>query len=191
MLRVDQGKIDAIMNLVAELIVAKNGLNYLAERAENKHGSRAMAREIKDAHAVIDRITQGLQVGVMSVRMMPVSQVLQRFPRLVRDLSRALGKKVELAIEGEDTEADKNVLESLADPLIHIVRNSLDHGLETPERTARGGQARTRRGAHLGAQRERFRRHRGQRRRPRRRHRPRTREGGQAWRHYRRARANR
>ena len=139
MLRVDQGKIDVIMNLVAELIVAKNSLNYLADLAENKHGSRAMAREIKDAYAVFDRITQGLQLGVMSVRMTPVSQMLQRFPRLVRDLSRALGKKVELAIEGEDTEADKNVLESLADPLIHIVRNCLDHGLETPaERLAAG-----------------------------------------------------
>ena len=138
-LRVDQGKIDAIMNLVAELIVAKNGLSYLAERAEREHGSRAMSREIKDAHAVIDRITQGLQVGVMSVRMLPVSHVLQRFPRLVRDVARTLHKKVELVVEGDDTEADKNVLESLADPLIHIVRNSLDHGLETPqERLAAG-----------------------------------------------------
>jgi two-component system chemotaxis sensor kinase CheA len=132
-LRVDQSKIDSIMNLVAELIVAKNGLSYLATRAEQVHGSRAIAREIKDQFAVIDRITQGLQVGVMSVRMMPVSQVFQRFPRLVRDISRKLGKTIELVIEGEDTEADKNVLESLADPLIHMVRNSLDHGIETPE----------------------------------------------------------
>ena len=138
-LRVDQSKIDAIMNLVAELIVAKNGLSYLATRVEQVHGSRAAAREIKDQFAVIDRITQGLQVGVMSVRMMPVSQVFQRFPRLVRDISRKLGKKIELVIEGEDTEADKNVLESLADPLIHMVRNSLDHGIETPdERRAAG-----------------------------------------------------
>ena len=132
-LRVDQSKIDSIMNLVAELIVAKNGLSYLATRVERVHGSRAIAREIKDQFAVIDRITQGLQVGVMSVRMMPVSQVFQRFPRLVRDISRKLGKTIELVIEGEDTEADKNVLESLADPLIHMVRNSLDHGIETPK----------------------------------------------------------
>jgi two-component system chemotaxis sensor kinase CheA len=138
-LRVDQAKIDSIMTLVAELIVAKNGLSYLATRAEQVHGSRTMAREIKDQFAVIDRITQGLQVGVMSVRMMPVSQVFQRFPRLIRDISRKLGKKIELVIEGEDTEADKNVLESLADPLIHMVRNSLDHGIETPaERRACG-----------------------------------------------------
>ena len=138
-LRVDQGKIDSIVNLVAELIVAKNSLQYLADRAEREHGSRAMSREIKEAYSVVDRITQGLHLGVMSVRMMPVNQVLQRFPRLVRDVARALGKKVELVIEGEDTEADKNVPESLADPLIHIVRNSLDHGVETPaERLALG-----------------------------------------------------
>jgi two-component system chemotaxis sensor kinase CheA len=132
-LRVDQAKIDSIMNLVAELIVAKNGLSYLATRAEQVHGARSVAREIKDQFSVIDRITQGLQVGIMSVRMMPVSQVFQRFPRLVRDISRKLGKRIDLVIEGEDTEADKNVLESLADPLIHMVRNSLDHGIETPE----------------------------------------------------------
>jgi two-component system chemotaxis sensor kinase CheA len=138
-LRVDQSKIDAIMNLVAELIVAKNGLSYLASRAEKVHGSRAASREIKEQFTVIDRITQGLQVGVMSVRMMPVGQVFQRFPRLVRDIARKLGKKIELIIEGEDTEADKNVLESLSDPLIHMVRNSLDHGIETPdERRAAG-----------------------------------------------------
>jgi two-component system chemotaxis sensor kinase CheA len=139
-LRVDQAKIDTIMNLVAELIVAKNGLSYLADRVERELGAHAMAREIKDSYAGIDRITQGLQLGVMSVRMMPVNQVLQRFPRLVRDVSRTLHKKVELVIEGEDTEADKNVLESLADPLIHIVRNSLDHGLETPEERRAAGK---------------------------------------------------
>ncbi|MET7246763.1 chemotaxis protein CheA [Methylobacterium sp. EM32] len=133
MLRVEQGKVDALMNFVAELTVAKNGLAYLAERVEQVSGSRQLGREIKEQYAVIDRIAQGLQVGVMAIRMMPVSQVFQRFPRLVRDISRKLGKEVTLVIQGEDTEADKNVLESLADPLIHMVRNSLDHGIETPE----------------------------------------------------------
>ena len=142
-LRVDQAKIDVIMNLVAELIVAKNSLSYLAERAEQAHGSRVLSREIKDAHAIFDRIAQGLQVGVMSVRMLPVSHVLQRFPRLVRDVARSLGKKVELVVEGEETEADKNVLESLADPLIHIVRNSLDHGLEPPDERRAVGKPET------------------------------------------------
>jgi two-component system chemotaxis sensor kinase CheA len=143
MLRVDQAKVDTLMNFAAELVVAKNGLAYLAGRVEQVSGSRQLGREIKEQYAVIDRIAQSLQVGVMAIRMMPVSQVFQRFPRLVRDTTRKLGKEVELVIQGEDTEADKNVLESLADPLIHMVRNALDHGIETPaERVAAGKPAR-------------------------------------------------
>lgn len=142
MLRVDQAKVDALMNFAAELTVAKNGLAYLAGRVEQVSGSRQLGREIKEQYTVIDRIAQSLQVGVMAIRMMPVSQVFQRFPRLVRDTTRKLGKAVELVIQGEDTEADKNVLESLADPLIHMVRNALDHGIETPaEREAAGKPA--------------------------------------------------
>jgi two-component system, chemotaxis family, sensor kinase CheA len=143
MLRVEQGKVDALMNFAAELTVAKNGLAYLAGRVEQVSGSRQLGREIKEQYAVIDRIAQSLQVGVMAIRMMPVSQVFQRFPRLVRDITRKLGKEVELVILGEETEADKNVLESLADPLIHMVRNALDHGIETPAiRIAAGKPAR-------------------------------------------------
>ena len=143
MLRVDQAKVDTLMNFAAELTVAKNGLAYLAGRVEQVSGSRQLGREIKEQYAVIDRIAQSLQVGVMAIRMMPVSQVFQRFPRLVRDTTRKLGKEVALVIQGEDTEADKNVLESLADPLIHMVRNALDHGIETPaERAAAGKPAR-------------------------------------------------
>ncbi|MCJ2066190.1 chemotaxis protein CheA [Methylobacterium sp. J-088] len=142
MLRVDQAKVDTLMNFAAELTVAKNGLAYLAGRVEQVSGSRQLGREIKEQYAVIDRIAQSLQVGVMAIRMMPVSQVFQRFPRLVRDTMRKLGKEAELVIQGEDTEADKNVLESLADPLIHMVRNALDHGIETPaERLAAGKPA--------------------------------------------------
>ncbi|WP_410823794.1 chemotaxis protein CheA [Methylobacterium oryzisoli] len=141
MLRVEQGKVDALMSFVAELTVAKNGLAYLAGRAEQVSGSRQLGREIKEQYAVIDRIAQSLQVGVMAIRMMPVSQVFQRFPRLTRDISRKLGKEVALVIQGEDTEADKNVLESLSDPLIHMVRNALDHGIETPADRRRAGKA--------------------------------------------------
>ncbi|MGY2047274.1 chemotaxis protein CheW [Methylobacterium sp. JK268] len=140
-LRVEQGKVDALMNLVAELTVAKNGLAYLAGRVEQVSGSRQLGREIKEQYGVIDRLAQSLQVGVMAIRMMPVSQVFQRFPRLVRDIARKLGKDVTLVIQGEDTEADKNVLESLADPLIHMVRNSLDHGIETPQERRAAGKA--------------------------------------------------
>ena len=132
-LKVDQSKIDLLMNLIGEMVVSKNALPYLAQRAEEQFGVRELAREIKAQYAVINRIAEEMQGAIMQVRMMPVSFVFQRFPRLVRDISRKLGKEVQLVLEGEDTEADKNIIESLADPLIHIVRNSLDHGLETPD----------------------------------------------------------
>jgi len=138
-LRVDQEKIDVLMNLVGELVVAKNSLPFLSRRADEHYGARALAREIKDEYGIIDRITQELQSAVMAVRMMPVGQVFRRFPRFVRDLARKLGKQVDLVIGGEETEADKNVIESLFDPLMHMVRNSLDHGIEPPaERLAAG-----------------------------------------------------
>lgn len=132
-LKVDQAKIDLLMNLIGEMVVSKNALPYLAQRAEEQFGVRELAREIKAQYAVINRIAEEMQSAIMQVRMMPVSFVFQRFPRLVRDISRKLGKEVQLVLEGEETEADKNIIESLADPLIHIVRNSLDHGLETPD----------------------------------------------------------
>ncbi|MFH2002478.1 MAG: Hpt domain-containing protein, partial [Planctomycetota bacterium] len=132
-LKVDQAKIDRLMNLIGEMVVSKNALPYLALRAENQYGVRELSREIKSQYAIINRIAEEMQDGIMQVRMMPVSFIFQRFPRLVRDLSRKLEKEVELVLDGEETEADKNIIESLADPLIHIIRNSLDHGLETPD----------------------------------------------------------
>jgi two-component system chemotaxis sensor kinase CheA len=138
-LKVEQVKIDHLMNLIGEMVVSKNALPYLAQRAEEQYGVRELAREIKAQYAVINRIAEEMQDAIMQVRMMPVSFVFQRFPRLVRDLSRKLGKEVQLVLEGEETEADKNIIESLSDPLIHIVRNSLDHGFEIPaERRAAG-----------------------------------------------------
>ena len=132
MLKVAQDKIDRLMDLIGEMVVAKNALPYLANRAETVFGQRELAREIKTQYSVINRIAEDMQHAIMQVRMLPVGTVFQRFSRLVRDISRKLGKEVNLVIEGEDTEADKNVIESLADPLIHILRNSLDHGIETP-----------------------------------------------------------
>lgn len=141
-LRVDQEKIDRLMGLIGEMVVARNALPFLAERAEAIYGNRDMAREIKAQHAVINRVTDEMQDAIMQIRMMPVSVVFQRFPRLVRDVSRQLGKQVELVLEGEDTEADKAIIEALSDPLVHMVRNSLDHGLEGPdERRAAGKSA--------------------------------------------------
>lgn len=141
-LKVEQTKVDRLMNLIGEMVVARNGLPYLAGRAEDQYGMRELAREIKAQHAVINRIVEEMQDAIMQVRMTPVSFVFQRFPRLVRDIARRLGKDVELTLEGEATEADKNVIEALADPLVHIVRNALDHGMEMPdERRAAGKPA--------------------------------------------------
>jgi len=141
-LKVDQDKIDRLMNLIGEMVVAKNALPYLANRAETVFGVRDLAREIKAQYAVINRVAEEMQDTIMQVRMMPVSFIFQRFPRMVRDISRKLGKEVELVLEGETTEADKNIIEALSDPLIHIVRNSLDHGLEQPDvRLAAGKNA--------------------------------------------------
>jgi two-component system chemotaxis sensor kinase CheA len=139
-LRVEQAKIDVLMNLIGELVVAKNALAWLSRRAgEEEIPARQLAREIKDRHALFNRISEDMQAAIMSVRMLPVDHVFQRFPRLVRDIARRLGKQVELRLEGAETEADKTVVEALADPLIHMVRNSLDHGIEPPaERIAAG-----------------------------------------------------
>ena len=138
-LKVDQEQIDSLMDLVSELVVAKNALPYLAKKAEEKFHSRELGRELKNQYATINRICEDLQNVVMQIRMIPVSHVFQRFPRLIRDLSKKLNKKVKLTIEGEDTRADKNVIEKMADPLVHIIRNSIDHGIESPEeRVAKG-----------------------------------------------------
>jgi len=139
-LKVDQAKVDSLMTLIGELVVSKNSLPFLARRAESVHGSREMAREIKDLYAVIDRLAQEMQAAIMAVRMLPVSEVFERFPRLVRDVARKLGKRVALVIEGEETAADKNIVESLGDPLLHIIRNALDHGIEPPEERVAAGK---------------------------------------------------
>ena len=101
-----------------------------------------MAKDLKEAGSNISRIADELQTSVMSIRMLPVKTVFQRFPRLVRDLARSLGKEVRLVIEGEGIELDKTILEQIGDPLVHVIRNAVDHGLEPPaERWAKGKDA--------------------------------------------------
>ena len=142
-LRVDQQKVDQLMDLVGELIVAANGLPYLAEKAESPDTSQEeLVRALKEQHSLFDRLAREMQGEVMQVRMLPVSAAFQRFPRLVRDLSRQLGKEARLETSGESTEADKQILDQLGEPLVHVVRNSLDHGLETPEEREAAGKDR-------------------------------------------------
>lgn len=139
-IRVDAERIDALMNLVGELIVAKNAMPFLARRAEEQYGCKAMSREIKAQYDIVNRISDDLQGAIMQVRMVPVSTVFNRFNRLVRDLARKLDKKVRLVIEGEETEADKSVVEQLSDPMVHLIRNALDHGLETTQARREAGK---------------------------------------------------
>jgi len=140
-LKVPREKIDRLMELIGEMVVAKNSLPYLAEKAETQYGVREVAKELKSQYAVINRIAEEMQDAIMQVRMMPVSSIFQRFPRLVRDLAKKLGKQIKLEITGDETEADKNIIEALADPLIHLVRNSLDHGIEPPEDRQAAGKS--------------------------------------------------
>ncbi|WP_028841298.1 chemotaxis protein CheA [Thermodesulfobacterium hveragerdense] len=138
-LKVDETKIDRLMNLIGELVVTKNSLLYLSRKVDTEYELVTFSKEMKQYYSVINKIAEEMQDAIMQVRMIPVSTVFQRFPRLVRYISKKLGKKVKLIIEGEETEADKNVVEALADPFIHLVRNSLDHGIEPPEeRIAKG-----------------------------------------------------
>ena len=139
-IRVDQEKLDRLMRSAGELLVARNAFPILAKRLTLDHGLRAMGKEVKDAGDHISRIADDLQAAVMSIRMMPIRSVFQRFPRMVRDICRAQGKEAELVLEGEDTELDKTVIEQIADPLVHLVRNAADHGIESPEVRARAGK---------------------------------------------------
>ena len=138
-IRVDQEHINTLMDLVGRMIVARNSLQYLGKLAATIYGAPKLAEEINLQHVTFNDIVSGLQDIATEMRVQPVSRAFERFPRLVRDMSRKLGKRVNLVMEGEETVAGKNVVDLLGDALIHLVRNSLDHGVETAaERTAAG-----------------------------------------------------
>ncbi|MCK9371843.1 MAG: chemotaxis protein CheA [Sulfuricurvum sp.] len=137
--KIDQESIDNLMNIVGELLVAKNSLPYLAEGVHSM-SSEGIRRAIMEKYTFINRLAEQLQDLIMSMRMLPISYVFDRYPKLVRDISKNLGKKVNLTMEGGETKLDKNMIEMLADPMIHIMRNSLDHGIESPEIRAQKGK---------------------------------------------------
>jgi two-component system chemotaxis sensor kinase CheA len=144
-IRVDSVKLDALMRLAGELLVARGALPAFADRVERVAGEescKSMAKEMRDAGAKVSRLADDLQATVMSIRMMPVRQVFQRFPRLVRDIARNLDKNIELHVSGEETELDKTVIDAIGDPLTHIIRNAADHGIESKaERAGKGKSA--------------------------------------------------
>jgi two-component system chemotaxis sensor kinase CheA len=130
--KVEQESIDSLMNVVGELLVAKNSLPYLADNVVGMSHDQ-IKREIMDKYIFINRLSEQLQDLIMGMRMLPISYVFDRYPKLVRDIAKTLNKKVKLEMSGGETKLDKNMIEMLADPMIHIMRNSLDHGIEMPE----------------------------------------------------------
>lgn len=133
--RVDTSTLDTIMNMVGELVLVRNRLLSLGLNSNDEEMSKAVAN--------LDVVTADLQGAVMKTRMQPIKKVFGRFPRVVRDLARSLNKDITLEMRGEDTDLDKNLVEALADPLIHLVRNSVDHGIEMPEARVASGKSRT------------------------------------------------
>lgn len=139
-LRVDVARVDDIVRLTGELTVAKNAIGHGARMAREERDPAALATLLHDQHATIDRLIAELQSAVLSIRVLPLRFVFQRFPRLIRDTAETLGKTVRLEIAGEDTEADKVIVESLFEPLLHILRNALDHGIEKPAQREAAGK---------------------------------------------------
>lgn len=133
-MRVDTARLDALVHRAGELVLVRNRLLSLAA----KQGDETLEL----AATELDRVADALQNAVLGMRMQPVGRLFQRFPRIVRDLSRQLGKDVELVQEGEGTDLDRSLVEALADPMVHLIRNALDHGLEMPEERERAGKPR-------------------------------------------------
>ncbi|GLK91566.1 chemotaxis protein CheA [Pseudomonas turukhanskensis] len=132
--RVDTARLDEIMNMVGELVLVRNRLVRLGLNSGDENMSKAVSN--------LDVVTADLQTAVMKTRMQPIKKVFGRFPRLVRDLARSLKKEINLELVGEETDLDKNLVEALADPLVHLVRNSVDHGIESPEKREAAGKSR-------------------------------------------------
>ena len=136
-IRIDVRKLDELMNLVGELVLGKNRLILVDSLLKKEIGNSSFADSFADVTNYIEAITNELQLSVMKARLVPISKLFNKIPRLVRDLCKESGKEIELHIEGENTELDRSLIETLHDPLIHIIRNSVDHGVERPEDRAK------------------------------------------------------
>lgn len=139
-IRVDVKRLDHLMNLIGELVLAKNRLIKINDDVEARYEGEEFLEELNQVVSIVSIVTTDLQIAVMKTRMLPVGKVFNKFPRMIRDLSRELNKKIELEISGEDTELDKSLVEEIGDPLVHIIRNSCDHGIETPEDRVKSGK---------------------------------------------------
>jgi len=140
-IRVETSRLDNVMNLVGELVLGRNRLVRLATDTSGDEDWEKQQKDIAEAVIQLSRVTTDLQLAVIKTRMQPIKKVLGKFPRMVRDLSRKLGKEARLELSGEETELDKSVIEEIGDPLVHIIRNAIDHGLEMPEERLAAGKS--------------------------------------------------
>ncbi|NKE47756.1 chemotaxis protein CheA [Roseomonas frigidaquae] len=140
-LRVDAARLDRLADLADDLVIAKGGLAELAAQAESLPGGHALGQALRLRQARLDRLAGDLHATVGRVRLVPLAPLFARFPRLVRDIARSLGKKAELVVEGGDVEVDKALVDALSDPLLHVLRNALDHGMEEASTRRRAGKA--------------------------------------------------
>ncbi|MBI4001038.1 MAG: Hpt domain-containing protein, partial [Nitrospira defluvii] len=131
-IRVETKRLDSVMNLVGELVLGRNRLIKIGTQLEQKHESDPQVRVLSETLAQLNLVTTDLQLAVMKTRMLPIKKVFAKLPRMVRDLSQKLNKQVRLEMRGEETELDKSVADEIGDPLVHLVRNAIDHGIETP-----------------------------------------------------------
>jgi len=145
-IRVSQTKLDTFMNTVAELIISKTMISHIVERLETETlqaKAEDLVKELRKASIYLDQVSKEIQASVLGIRMVPVKTIFTKFPRMLRDLAKNSGKKIELQMVGEETEIDKSLIEELSDPLIHLIRNSADHGIELPDVRAKAGKSET------------------------------------------------
>jgi two-component system chemotaxis sensor kinase CheA len=140
LLRVEAGRIDSVLNLVGELIIGKSMLQQALNEFTKRFPKEALRGKFADAMAFQARVLNDLQRSVMKIRMVPVDQLFRRFPRMVRDVARQCGREVELSVSGQDTDLDKGILDAIAEPLTHLVRNAISHGIESPEERRKIGK---------------------------------------------------
>ncbi|MBI5748618.1 MAG: chemotaxis protein CheA, partial [Nitrospinae bacterium] len=139
-IRVDINRLDNVMNLVGEMVLGRNRLLQLVSKLEQQYEDSEIIGTLNETASHITLITTDLQLAVMKTRMQPIKKVFSKFPRMVRDMSRDLGKEINLELIGEETELDKSVIEEIGDPLVHLVRNSIDHGIEMPNERISAGK---------------------------------------------------
>lgn len=139
-IRVEVGRLESLMNLVGELVLQKNRVGAISEEFARESGNADLIEQMEVTAGTLDRVTGDIQVAVMRTRMQPLDKLFGKYPRLIRDLATKTGKQIQLVIEGAETEVDKSVIEELGDPLVHLLRNSADHGIEMPEDRAAAGK---------------------------------------------------